>query len=188
MTQHLSITQLARELVNQHLTQGDTAIDATLGNGHDCAFLCQIVGDLGRVYAFEIQPEAIQRSTDKLHQEKLDKCLILCAASHEYMQNNIDAAHVGQVNAIMFNLGYLPNGNKTITTHPNSTLSALKQALTLISKDGIITIAVYRGHDGGQEEFNAVANFISDLQSAQYQCRSYDTPGPILYTIEKTIS
>ena len=49
-----SARYLAREILSCAVQSGDTVIDATMGNGHDTAFLCEAVGPLGHVYAFDI--------------------------------------------------------------------------------------------------------------------------------------
>ena len=42
----------------------DTVIDATCGNGHDTAFLSQLVNQ-GHVYSFDIQKEALENAQEK---------------------------------------------------------------------------------------------------------------------------
>ena len=46
---------LAQEILERSVLPGDAVIDATMGNGHDTAFLCRAVGPSGRVYAFDVQ-------------------------------------------------------------------------------------------------------------------------------------
>ena len=40
--------------------EGDYAVDATLGNGHDTCFLAEIVGDNGKVFGFDIQKRRLK--------------------------------------------------------------------------------------------------------------------------------
>ena len=47
-----SARYLAQDILKQILQPGDTAIDATMGNGHDTAFLCETVGDCRTVRHF----------------------------------------------------------------------------------------------------------------------------------------
>ncbi|PID81943.1 hypothetical protein CSB20_00400, partial [bacterium DOLZORAL124_64_63] len=54
-----SLTAQAHLLVRDHITPGDTAIDATLGNGHDTLFLARCVGKTGTVIGFDVQTQAI---------------------------------------------------------------------------------------------------------------------------------
>lgn len=50
-----SLTRLAHDLVAPHLPVGGLAVDATVGNGHDLAFLARMVGEGGGVIGFDIQ-------------------------------------------------------------------------------------------------------------------------------------
>ena len=42
---------------------GDFVIDATMGNGHDTAFLAELVGPSGEVFAFDIKRSVDQYRT-----------------------------------------------------------------------------------------------------------------------------
>ena len=52
----------AAELIETALCPGARAVDATMGNGHDTLWLCRQVGETGHVYAFDVQPEAVERT------------------------------------------------------------------------------------------------------------------------------
>lgn len=43
----------------QKLEKGDIAVDATMGKGNDTVLLAELVGISGKVYAFDIQREAV---------------------------------------------------------------------------------------------------------------------------------
>lgn len=60
------VLPFARSLLQTAVKEGDYAVDATLGNGHDTCFLAEIVGDSGKVFGFDIQKEAIESSTTRL--------------------------------------------------------------------------------------------------------------------------
>ena len=47
--------------------------------------------------------------------------------------------------AVMFNLGYLPGGDHNISTQPDTTIRAIKNALSLLDRMGIIVIVIYYG-------------------------------------------
>lgn len=61
----IDLLDLHKTFILRHLGTGDTAVDFTMGNGHDTAFLSRTVGERGHVYAFDIQ-EAAVRSTAAL--------------------------------------------------------------------------------------------------------------------------
>lgn len=50
----------------------------------------------------------------------------------------------------MFNLGFLPGGDKTVTTTYESTVKALGHCLNLLNFNGIVTVALYPGHTAGK--------------------------------------
>lgn len=53
-------------MLRQVVQPGDTVVDATLGNGHDTLMLCELVGETGRVIGFDIQPDAVERTRERL--------------------------------------------------------------------------------------------------------------------------
>src|SRR5690606_17886923 len=104
--------------------------------------------------------------------------LVLFLARHERMAELLPAALHGQVAAVMFNLGYLPgeDGDKGIVTKPGTTVAALDAALGLLRPGGVITVAVYPGHDGGREEADAVDAWFRQLPPSEGQAVVYRMP------------
>ena len=72
-----------------------------------------------------------------------------------------------------FNLGYLPGGDKSITTKSTSTLTALKQAISLISDTGILVVVIYPGHPEGKIESEQVEKFFRSLDSSSFDVIKY---------------
>ena len=68
------------------LREGDVAVDATMGNSGDTAFLCKLVGETGRVYAFDVQEEALERTAARLEAAGLRARATLILAGHETMR------------------------------------------------------------------------------------------------------
>jgi predicted methyltransferase len=146
------------------VAEGDTVVDATAGNGNDTLFLAEITGPTGQVYAFDIQGEALTGTEERLKQCNLITRVTLIKAGHEEL-----ARHVCKpVSVIMYNLGYLPGGNKQITTNYTSTLASLEQALTLLKPGGLITIVLYPGHDAGRIEKEKLLAFCEVVPSSEY--------------------
>ena len=182
------LTQLAHEIVRNVLAAADVAIDATAGNGHDTRFLAQSVGPAGHVYAFDIQPDAIVRTSVRLRDANVANVTLL-QHPHERMAELINANDHGKIAAVMFNLGYLPGGDKTITTRPESTREAIRAATQMLKPGGVITILVYIGHAGGQDEAQVVDSVLKELSSDQFEVRQHraavDRPvAPILYVCQ----
>lgn len=187
----LSMVTLARRHVSERITQGDTVIDATVGNGHDTEFLARCVGAEGRVFGFDIQPEALAKTRDILAGKGLAKRVTLYNASHEHMCHTVPATYQQQVCVVMFNLGYLPGTDKSVVTRTDSTLSALNCALEILQVNGLLSVVFYRGHGEGALEFEAVTNWVSRLDdnkfSSQWFEQSSETvnPSPVLVLIRK---
>ncbi len=83
----------------------------------------------------------------------------------------------------MFNLGYLPHGDKTRTTTSATTLPALAQARAVLAPGGIITVLAYRGHPGGQEEAQDVERQLQRLAGEGLQLSVIPSPGPVLFVL-----
>ena len=154
----------AAELIAPALSEGARAIDATMGNGWDTLWLCRQVGDTGRVYAFDVQADAVARTAARLAAEGLSHRATLFCAGHERM----DAYVTEPVDAIMFNLGWLPGAAHGVTTLTETTLQAVNAALGLLGDEGVMTICVYPGHDEGKRELAALLEWASALDSARY--------------------
>jgi tRNA G37 N-methylase Trm5 len=148
-------------LLSEMIREGDVVVDATAGNGHDTLFLAKLVGIRGKVYAFDIQEEAL-RKTGSLLEE--NGCLAQVELIHDGHEN-IGKYVKEQVRCVMYNLGYLPGGDKSIITQGTTTISSLEQATHLLSKEGVISLMVYSGHPGGLSEAEEVENFVKSLTS-----------------------
>ena len=141
------------------LKAGDRVIDATCGNGNDTLLLAELVGPTGRVWGFDLQQEAIEATRTKLAVAGLLDRAELIRASHETICDVIREP----VAAVFFNLGYLPGGDRSLTTTTGSTLAALDSALKLIRPGGIIATTLYPGHPEGSREHDAVAAWAAGL-------------------------
>ncbi len=186
----ISLVNTAHDLIRDILHPGDIAIDATVGNGHDTVFLAKQVGPSGHVYGFDIQQQAIDSTVDKLRQAQLSDCLTLIHASHADMGEKIPVDLHGKIKAIMFNLGYLPGGDKSVITQTGSTLIALTVATRILAVDGIITLLAYPGHPGGDQETDQVKNWCEQLDREQFEISTiYSTEhkdtAPRLFVIRK---
>jgi len=207
----LSVLTMAQRWVAENAPPGSVAIDATAGGGVDTLFLARTVGPSGRVYAFDVQQEALEATELRLKaaSEEDDKAaalgenrkkrprqplapVTLLRAGHQRMAELIGPEHRGRVRAVMFNLGYFPaageEGRKLITL-TETTLVALEAAMGLLSPGGIITIVVYPGHEGGGEEASAVAAWSAGLPSSAAQSVVYrfqqKPDAPYLIAIQK---
>lgn len=147
---HPSITQFSHWLIEQHLTDPMIAVDATAGNGNDTLALATRAR---HVYAFDIQKQA------------LDQAKQLCSAmsnitwildSHDHMRMYVQEP----VDFIIFNFGYLPGGDHTVTTMTETSRSAVIQALELLSPQGLLVLCFYPGHPEGKQEMEAILAYL----------------------------
>lgn len=157
------VTETAHDLVARFVREGDHVIDATVGKGHDTRFLARLVGTTGRVDGFDIQAGAIEATARELH--GLPQVNLHCLG-HERMREVVS----GPVSAVMFNLGYLPSGDKTLVTRPDTTVAALDAAWELLrGPGGILSVVVYPGHEGGTIESLAVEAWFSRLDPIHHR-------------------
>lgn len=155
-------TELARVICDKYADKEAAAIDATCGNGNDTVWLAE---RFGKVYAFDIQEKAVAVTSELVRSRGLDNVTVFCTG-HQHM-----AEYVHEKAAlIMFNLGYLPGGNKNIVTGTETTLEAVRAALSLIKKDGLLCITMYLGHQQGAEEKEALLRMAAGLDKGIYHC------------------
>lgn len=166
--------KLAHYYWQLHLKPGDSAIDATCGNGHDTAFLAQIClsAPSGRVYGFDIQPQALENTQNRLQSilssEQLNQVHLFLSSHTELAK--AQTASGSAIKLIVYNLGYLPGGNKTETTFANSTLESLQSACEILSPGGLISITCYPGHPAGAIEEQALLDYTSSLSRPAWNC------------------
>ncbi len=160
------ILNQAHAWVERVLKPGDLAIDATLGNGRDTAILAERVGPHGLVIGFDLQQEALDSARARLTSPGTADRVILVKTGHEGMAGVLAQRAPGRrPRAVMFNLGYLPGGNREFATKADTTLAALAAAFELIAPGGIITVVCYPGHAGGQDEQDAVLVWARSIPS-----------------------
>ena len=176
-----------------HIIQvGDCVIDATCGNGRDTLKLSQLAlsHEKGIVYSFDIQEEAIRSTTIYLNTQfngdfnldskganeinhhinqnsPLRKRIILEQRCHSTFPDEISRE---SVKLIVYNLGYLPGGNKEKTTVLKTTLQSLKQAEELLIPGGAISVTCYPGHEEGEREFEAILDYGKGLPPKEWSC------------------
>ena len=186
----VKVTEVAHRLVAGQLQAGEVAVDATAGNGHDTLLLARLVGDEGTVFAFDVQACALAATGSRLMQHNLDEVVKLCQRGHESLAEVVPRCHHGRVATVMFNLGYLPGGDKSMITREQTTLSALQQALDILRAGGLCTVVCYPGHEGGAQEAAAVLRFIENLDHDACRVERHDSEHrvnspPFLLAIKK---
>ncbi len=159
-----SARYLAQDALRQHLSEGCAAADCTAGNGHDTCFLASLCGESGHVYAFDIQGSALAYTAALLEKEGLAGRVTLIRDGHEHIPDH----GLPPLDAVMFNLGWLPGGDKSVTTRWETTKSGVLGALALLKRGGLLTVCVYPGHEEGALERDRLFALFSSLQPREY--------------------
>lgn len=159
------ITEWCHRIIREHVEEGDFCIDATAGNGNDTLFLCQLVGESGKVLAFDIQPKAITNTKNRLEEAGVSERAQVLLQSHEKMH---EYAKPGSAACIVFNFGYLPGGDHNLATRKETSIAAITQGLPLLKKGGVMSLCIYSGGDSGFEERDAILDMIKSLDAKKY--------------------
>lgn len=180
------ILPFSKTLITSHIQEDSIVIDATCGNGNDTLFLAQHVPS-GHVYGFDIQESAIHNTAEKV---KNYNNVTLVQDGHENIIDHIDVNKSGMVDAAIFNLGYLPKGDKSIVTRPETTIKAIEGIFNVLSVEGIIVLVIYHGHEEGQIERDAILNYLEQFDQnkahiLKYQFINQVNHAPFICAIEK---
>lgn len=176
------ITEYCHHFLRDYIREGDICVDATAGNGGDTAFLCRLAGERGKVYAFDVQEQAVRSTEERLERAGLrDRAELICAG-HERMKEFVKE----RAAAVVFNLGYLPGGDHAVATKADTTLRAAEQALELLKPGGVVSLCIYSGGDTGYEERDALLSWLRELDPRRwlvivncYYNRRNDPPLPV---------
>ena len=176
--------KLSHEYMKENVRAGDTVIDATAGKGRDTLLLSRLVGDVGRVFAFDVQKEALDQAKVLLRENEINNA-VLVHDSHHKMKDYVESAH-----GVVFNLGFLPGSDHKVFSHPETTVKAIDAALDIIDPEGFVTVCSYYGGDTGFEERDALMNYLEGLDQMRYTVimQSFiNRKGcpPIFFVIEK---
>ena len=183
----VDLKELHTRCILEHLSEGEVAVDFTMGNGNDTLFLSKTVGEEGRVYAFDIQEEALLSTRRHLEENGAPNNYTLICASHHRVREFVKEP----IKAGMFNLGYLPrSGKKGVTTMRETTMPAVEAAIDMLSPDGVLLIAIYPGHEEGELEGEMLREYFKNT-SRFYICpsefRILNSPAsPYFFLIEKS--
>ena len=181
----MALTDTAHQEIQKHFSNSNLsnkiAIDATCGNGHDTVFLAQM--DFQTVFGFDIQSRAIETTQQRLLDHQLSNTKLI-HDGHENLEQYIKS----EIECAMFNLGYMPNADKTITTTESTSIEAIKITLKHLTETGLISILCYPGHPQGAQETNAIQSYLDNLSNRwQVDQILSSHPGPrapILYLIK----
>ena len=153
-----SMVDLSHEFLKPVLHKQAICIDATLGQGKDTDFF--LSQNVHKVYGFEIQRDVFESTKERF----VDQKICFYNVGHEHMEEYIHE----EVDAIIFNFGYFPQGDPNITTHSSSSVCAVSQALNLLKVKGRMALVMYP-HESGQEEAKCMEEFLKTQTTIQVQ-------------------
>lgn len=159
------ITEWCHSMIKMQVPSNGIYIDATAGNGYDTLFLCQVAGESGMVYAFDIQEQAIINTKNLLEKHGMQNRADVILDSHIHMESYILQE---TVDCICFNFGYLPGGDHLIATEAETSLLAVKQGLRLLKKGGMMSLCIYSGGDTGFKERDILLEYLKELDGKKY--------------------
>lgn len=181
----INLLEIEKNFLIPHIKKGGVAVDFTMGNGHDTLWLSEAMGESGKVYAFDIQPQALESSRRLLEAENAPKNYTLILDSHSNVMDYVSE----KICVGMFNLGFLPGGDKSITTKRETTMVAIRAAIDLLDDDGALLIAVYPGHAEGTIEGELIEEELSKLNRKELCASKFkivNSPtSPFFFVVER---
>ncbi len=181
----INLLEIEKNFLIPHIKKGGVAVDFTMGNGHDTLWLSEAMGENGKVYAFDIQPQALESSRRLLEAENAPKNYTLILDSHSNVMDYVSE----KICIGMFNLGFLPGGDKSITTKRETTMVAIRAAIDLLDDDGALLIAVYPGHAEGTIEGELIEEELSKLNRKELCASKFkivNSPtSPFFFVVER---
>ncbi len=180
------VTFWAHEVVKPYLKDALVLVDGTMGNGQDTLFLRENSSSDAKVYSFDIQPIALEMTSQVLTEQDRLGSVELILANHRDINKFVPT----KIDVGMLNLGYLPQGNKEITTMTENSLSTLGIWLEKLSLHGLISVVCYPGHVEGEQEYLAISNYLSELSGALFQVARMEAwnrknGAPVAFFIER---
>ena len=181
----INALELSREYASRVVNPGDTVVDATCGKGRDTILLAKLSGNIGHVYAFDIQEKSILLTKELIAANNIINTTLI----HDGHENMDEYVSTG-ITCVMFNLGYLPGTDHSLSTNGKTTIIAIHKAMRLLCVGGIITIVIYQGGDTGFDERNLVIEFCKSINQEQFTVQkttfeNQKNNPPIFICIEK---
>lgn len=159
-----NVVKVSKTICRAKIEKDDLVVDATMGNGNDTAFLCDLVGEKGRVYAFDIQEQALTNTRERLKDLGFEERAELIHDGHE----NIDKYIREKVSLVIYNLGYLPSADHGLTTTSETTIRSVEKTLDILKQNGLVLLVVYPGHESGLQEKIDLETFTGNLKQKQF--------------------
>lgn len=160
-----NVHQIVEYIINMHVKEDFICVDGTLGNGFDSLKILSKLSNKGTLYSFDIQKEAILKSEKLINSASLrNKNYHLICDSHENVREYVKET----IDFFILNLGYLPGGDKSITTDYNSVSKFLKNIKYITNEGGVGIIVFYPGHESGKIELDNISEILTNYDQKCY--------------------
>lgn len=152
-------------IISKYLEKGSVCIDGTLGNGNDSLKIYKALDGDCKIYSFDIQDQAINQAKNLFRDNNVaEEKINIISDSNE----NVDQYVREDVDFFILNLGYLPKGDKTITTTYKSVGTFLEKTLKIMAPGAFGIIVFYPGHPAGMEEYIKISDYLSRLDQKHF--------------------
>ena len=163
----IGILQLAKDRLAESANPQGTYVDFTMGRGRDTLFLSRLA-PLGRVYAFDIQQAALDQTAELLLQNGVNNATLILDSHHRFADYVL-----GEIDGGLFNLGFLPGSDRSVTTQRGSTVTAVRLAMRALKHGGALGVAVYPGHEEGRIEGEMLQNYFASVDKKEFDVFIY---------------
>ena len=153
-----SMVEISHEFLKPVLHRQAICVDATMGNGKDSQFF--LSQKVRKVYGFEIQKDVFNRTKVMIS----DSNWVPILDGHEHMDQYVQEG----VDAIVFNFGFCPNEDETITTLAKTSRVAVEQSLRLLKRKGRLALVMY-SHVGSDAEQQTIEDLLASLSNHEFQ-------------------
>ncbi len=180
---------LAHHFWKDLLKKQDVVVDATCGNGKDSLALAKILHPLqGSLLCIDLQKQAID-ATKNLIENEIPSFLPQVQFFHQSHAKLPPTPKESTVKLIVWNLGYLPKGDKSVTTKTESTWESIVHGMEILSSGGLLSITCYPGHSEGKKEEEILLQKLSILDPHLWCFTSFfwanRKDSPSLFLIQK---
>lgn len=151
--------EMAHSLWKKIITSESFVIDMTAGNGHDTLMLAELKPK--KIVAIDIQTNALENAKKRTAEFDVEYIQI----SHEEYPDQLED---GTIDLAVYNLGYLPGGEKTLTTLTETTLASIIKMLPKLKSKGALSITCYPGHPEGKKEEEALMEWAQKLKPTEW--------------------
>ena len=151
------IVEIAHDYLLENIDDNYIGVDFTCGSGNDTKVLAL---NMKHVFSYDIQEAPILEAKELC--KDLNNVSFYCK-SHYYFDDEVFSFDRG-----IFNLGYYPKGDKTITTNYNEVIETIEKALKILNSNGRLIIVCYPGFETGYIESIKIEEYVQGLSSKKY--------------------